>query len=258
MGMPMPRRRYEKPQKGNPHSLPVRQHVFPSASIARFTNDQGVVDLCRLATSQVRKAAPDDDIFCAKRAWDARAEFGYMKQIEDAFQLLASKVVDGTLTAISVAEKGAVDCFYGLWKMRAVYRDKETADIAFKQVTGTNFTKDQEELFEKGGVVFLKPGGVMSAHRWHGFELQMGIDHAVMGLSNLRWGVVRAHEGQFLVPDMPTVAFIPIAPTLALCGTEGDVIENAIIPKDGVINVNRLLKRHCKEYLFANDLGQCF
>jgi hypothetical protein len=103
----VPRRRYEKPQKGNPHSLPIRQHVFPAASIARFTNDDGVVDLYRLSTSQVRKATPDDDIFCAKRAWDARAEFGFMKQIEDEFQLLASKVINGALTAISAAEKGS-------------------------------------------------------------------------------------------------------------------------------------------------------
>jgi hypothetical protein len=130
----VPRRRYEKPQKGNPHSLPIRQHVFPTASIARFTNDQGVVDLYRLSTSQVRKATPDDDIFCAKRAWDARAESGFMKQIEDGFQLLASKIIDGALTAISAAEKDAVDYFYALWKMRAMYRDSDTADIPFKQV----------------------------------------------------------------------------------------------------------------------------
>jgi hypothetical protein len=121
----MPRRRYEKPQKRNPHSLPIRQHVFPSASIARFTNDQGVVDLCHLPTSQVRKATPDDDIFCAKRAWDARAEFGYMKQIEDAFQPLASKIVDGTLTAMSAAEKETVDSFYSLWKMRRFIEAKK-------------------------------------------------------------------------------------------------------------------------------------
>jgi hypothetical protein len=258
LNQPMPRRRYEKPQKGNPHSLPIRQHVFPSASIGRFTNDQGVVDLCRLASSQVRKAAPDDDILCARRAWDARAEFGYMKQIEDAFQPLASKIVDSTLTAISAAEKETVDYFYGLWKMRALYRDKETTDVAFKKVTGTNFSKDQQELLEKSGTFFLKEGEVMSAHRWYGIEVQVSIDREVMLLSNLRWGVVRAHEGQFLVPDMPTVACIPIAPTLALCGTEGDVIENATMPKNGVIGLNRVLKQHCKDYLFANDLGQCF
>ena len=139
-----------------------------------------------------------------------------------------------------------------------MYRDKETADIAFKQVTGTNFAKDQQELFEKRGVFFLKDGGVMSAHRWHGFELQMGIDHEVLSLANVRWGVVRAQDGQFLVPDAPSVTFIPITPMLSLCGTLGDVIENATIPKDNVINLNRHLKLHCKDYLFANDLWQCF
>jgi hypothetical protein len=181
-----------------------------------------------------------------------------MKQIEDAFQLLASKVIDGSLTVISAAEKETVDSFYGLWKMRATYRDKETTDIKFKQVTGANFTKDQEELFEKRGVFFLKEGGSMSAHRLHGFELQVGIDDAVLSLSNLRWGVVRAQEGQFLVPDAPSLTLIPITPMLSLCGTQGDVIENAIIPKTNVININRYLKQKCKDYLFANDLGHSF
>jgi hypothetical protein len=254
----MPRRRYEKPQKGNPHSLPIRQHVFPSSSIARFTNDHGVVDLSRLSTCQVWKAAPDDDVFCARRAWDARAEFGYMKKIEDAFQLLASKVLDGALKVISAAEKETVDSFYGLWKMRATYRDKETTDIEFKQVTGANFTKDQEELFEKGGIFFLKEGGAMSAHRWHGFQLQVAIDREVLNLSNIGWGVVHAHEGQFLVPDTPSIMLIPITPMLSLCGSQGDVIENTIISKSNVININRYLKQNCKDHLFANDLGQCF
>ena len=36
---------------------------------------------------------PTKAIFCAKRAWDQRAEVGYMKSIEDLFQNLADKIV---------------------------------------------------------------------------------------------------------------------------------------------------------------------
>jgi hypothetical protein len=253
----MPRRHYEKPQKGNPHRLPIRQHVFPSASIARFTNTDGVVDLDHFSISKIRRTVPDDDVFCAKRAWDARAE-SLMKKIEDAFQGLASKIIDASITAISVAEKDAVDSFYALWKTRALFRHRVMDDVIFKGVTGATYSKDQEERFEKSGVFFLREGGAMSAHRWNGFELQMHIDHEVLSISDVTWGVVRAAEGQFAVPDTPSLALVPITPTLALVGSRGDVIENIAISKINVVGLNRLAKQHCKAYLFANDLGQCF
>jgi hypothetical protein len=36
---------YLKPQKGNPHGFTINQHVFPLASIARFSNGDGRVSL---------------------------------------------------------------------------------------------------------------------------------------------------------------------------------------------------------------------
>jgi hypothetical protein len=79
----MARRAYEKTQNGNPHQLPVKQHVFPARSIARFANSAGMVQLHNLTTQRTRAARPGDAMFCAMRAWDLRAERGYMKQIED-------------------------------------------------------------------------------------------------------------------------------------------------------------------------------
>lgn len=76
-------RAYEKTQKGNPHHLPVKQHVFPVRSIARFANSGGMVQLHNLTTQQTRVAGPGDAMFCAMRAWDLRAERGFMKQIVD-------------------------------------------------------------------------------------------------------------------------------------------------------------------------------
>ena len=70
----------------------------------------------------MRFPKPDHDIFCAKRAWDQRAERGYMKEIEDEFQSVASKVIDGVVSKIGEVEKDAVDHFYALWHMRARHR----------------------------------------------------------------------------------------------------------------------------------------
>jgi hypothetical protein len=115
--------KYEKPQKKNRRLLTVRQHVFPLASIARFADADGRVSLHDLVRGKERSAKPDDDIFCAKRAWDQRAEGGYMKKIEDEFQSLASQVIHGVVSEIGEAEKSVFNRFYALWCMRARRRN---------------------------------------------------------------------------------------------------------------------------------------
>jgi hypothetical protein len=84
------RRRFERPQKGNPRHLTVKQHVWPFESIRRFANSKGVVCLYYKPRDKTRWAKPNDPLFCARRVWDQRAETGYMKRIEDAFQAVAS------------------------------------------------------------------------------------------------------------------------------------------------------------------------
>ena len=51
---------FDKPQKGNPNRLSVRQHVFPVKSIARFADDALVMSEGRLAA-----AAPPESAFAA-------------------------------------------------------------------------------------------------------------------------------------------------------------------------------------------------
>lgn len=53
-------RKYEKTQKKNPHSLTIDQHVWPAASIARFANISGVVDVLDKLQQSRRTAAPND------------------------------------------------------------------------------------------------------------------------------------------------------------------------------------------------------
>jgi hypothetical protein len=67
-GRDMARRAYEKTQKENPHQLPVKQHVLPARSIARFANSGGMVQQHNLATQQTRAAGPVTQCFapCAR------------------------------------------------------------------------------------------------------------------------------------------------------------------------------------------------
>jgi hypothetical protein len=253
----MSRRVYEKTQKGNPYRLPLRGHVFPSASISRFTDGNGLVEVYRPSSKTVFKASPTNPVFCAMRAWDKRAETGYMKEIEDDFQELAGKVIDGKVVSIGQSNKLKVDRFFALWNIRATFRDKELADVKFNGITGDTFTKDQEEGLENVGVLFIRQGGTMPAHRFHGVQIQMGITRKLSELANIRWGIVRALEGQFIVPDFPNITMVPVAPALCFCGTRGDLVESGAVVKGNVIAINRHLIENSREYYFANDLRMC-
>ena len=250
----MPRRKLEKPQPGNPHGLPVNQHTWPQKSIVRFVDGTGTVCLFDKVRNKMRKAKPDDPTFCAKRVWDRRAEAGYMKGIEDAFQALADQIVAGTVTTIDAAQKEKVDAFFALWTLRVDYKNADGDDVNFKGVTGRDWGIEQEEKFENAGVAFLRKGGKMPARMVLGRRIQFEIDAYVDEiLSGVHWGIIGAEEGQFIVPDYPANAIIPLTPTLCLCSGE----QSGTIKRQDVARMNSCQKSVSREYFFARDFAHC-
>lgn len=235
------------------------QHVFPARSIARFVDAAtGGVQLQRLPSAAIRSAKPRDVIFCAKRAWDARAERGYMKAIEDEFQELAERIIAGATSVIEPVDKGKIDRFFALWRLRAEHRDATSGAVQFQGITGEDLTRDQEEILESKGVFFVRRDGTMQGHRMRGIEIQIAIDRAAEGLSSMRWGVIRTLGRQLVVPDQPTIPLVPILPTLCLCGGETPWPPYAAITAANVIELNQRASSGAKAYVFANDLTECF
>jgi hypothetical protein len=100
------RPRAEKTRRRYPNRLTVNQHVFPAKSIERFTDQSGNVLVHDLRRAKVFSAKPRNAIFCASRAWDERAEAGYMKRIEAEFQIIADTIVDGNNVTLSPESRG--------------------------------------------------------------------------------------------------------------------------------------------------------
>jgi hypothetical protein len=246
--------KYEKPQRKNRHLLTVNQHVFPLASIARFADAEGRVSLHDLARSKVRSAKPHDDIFCARRAWDQRAE-RYMKKIEDGFQHLASKVIRGVLSEIGEAENGAFNRFYALWYLRARRRNPPQQEIGLDGVTGGGgLTLDEEENLEINGYSFMRKDGKFVARHVNGIRLQVLVNgYANKWQHENQWGIIRAQSGEFVVPDVPARLMIPLTPHLCLIsgGVTGTILES------NVAEINRLVRAASQEYFFARDFASC-
>ncbi len=135
-----------------------------------------------------------------------------MKKIEDEFQRLASKVIEGVVSEIGEAEKGVVDHFYALWHMRARHKTMPSQEIKLNGATGGGgLTRDQEENVEINGGSFMRSGGKFVARQVNGIRLQLLSDRYADALQHeTRWGIIRAQSGEFVVPDVPARLMIPL------------------------------------------------
>ena len=94
---------YEPTLKSYHHGLTVKQHTFPKTSTARFAGQKGNVELFLNSLDKVIQAKPSNEIFCAEKSWDQKAESGFMKKIEDDFQALAGRILDDGLVSFKKA-----------------------------------------------------------------------------------------------------------------------------------------------------------
>jgi hypothetical protein len=247
--------RPEKTQRGNPHELTVRQHVFPARSIARFT-EGGVVDLYDLIRGKGRPARPDDDAFCAARAWSHGAEHGFMKEIEDAFQKLVGPISPVDRPEFDRGQTEVISEFYGLWSARAQWRRlpqqtiKPSAEILGTRV---DYTEDDLELLERNSIGAFRPDGSIAMRDIAAIRIRVDVDRTRDSMAGRQWGVLTAADGEFCVPDTPKLAIIPISPVMILAA-DGP---SEPVDRLEVEHINRELRSGAREYVFARSLAAC-
>lgn len=242
---------------GNPEQLTNRQHVFPTASIKRFADSNGLVSVTHCARKKQFKAKPEDDIFCAFCVWDYRAESGYMLQIEKQFQALAGEILTNKIVSLSADQSEIVTRFWALWSLRAELRDAQEPDRPVHGVAGELLTNPQRDSVESlGGSFILRSGGndKLPGRFSAGMRIQMGIDMRSHPLRGRHWGIVRAHVGEFLVPDSPAnVPVVPLTPEIGLHFER----DNCLIPESEVAKANRCTRELAKRYYFARNFSAC-
>ncbi|MXP29568.1 hypothetical protein GRI58_12140 [Porphyrobacter algicida] len=246
--------RSERTQKGNPHQLTIRQHVYPRASIDRFV-DAGGVDLYDLKQHLLRRAKPDDPMFCADRAWGHGPEAGWMKDIEDAFQDLVEKLLAGLLDVFDEKQSATISDFYALWQARAERRRLPSQRVpAAEGVLGTrlDYTEDDLEKLEKAGISAFRGDGTISMRHLMGPVIRLAMFRIIDGLDGRTWRTVTTNAGEFCVPDVPAHGIIPLTPTVALHSTR-----SGVMGFEDLIHVNWCLASKSREYLFARSLKKC-
>ncbi len=244
---------FEAPQKGNPHKLTINQHVFPRKSIDRFADESGLVQLFRTDGAKVISASSTNNLFCAKRAWDQGTESGIGKHIEDRFQALAESILAGSTRVIGCFEKTVVEDFFSLWRARQKFRSEGLEDFRLEGRGGDSLTKDEQEILERQHVMFCVDGVMPGrfAARTHVFGYMNTFRH---DNQYIQWGIVRAGEGEFIVPDcFQDMMIVPVSPTLLIMADQ----PNSILTRSEVAITNQTAIARSTNYYFARSLASC-
>ena len=250
--------KYEKTQKGNPHQLTVKQHCFPVRSIKRFARSDGRVDVQRVKDKDVEnfQVRPNNPLFCARRSWDQRAESGFMKKIEDVYQELADRIVDGTVLKLSKADQAKIADMYALWNIRWIWSRQPVEDQRIEGAIGVKheLSLDDQELLEKEGISVIRPDLTISGRHFTGIHIQKNLFKVRKQMQNAHWGILKSTKGEFVVPDnSPISHMLPIAPQICLFSvSEDDEINEA-----EVAQINTQSIHGSTEYYFARDLSKC-
>lgn len=248
--------KFEKPQKGNPYSLTINQHSFPTASIARFVGADNCVALHLIKFNKEIRVKVDNQLFYAKRVWDQRAEAGFMKEIEDKYQDLAESVVSGTNKTISDIECSIVTNMFVLWNIRAHRKENPIKDQRIEGLldVANQFSKDDQEKLEKNDIGVIKPNHNISGRAISGVKIQLDLFRLQKQMRGVKWGILRATKGQFIVPDnFSNARILPLSASICFSSQSVD----NVIAETEVREINKLAIASSKDYYFANDLSKC-
>jgi hypothetical protein len=247
---------YEKPQKGNPHQLTVNQHCFPASCIKRFANSDSKVQLMQLPKNEIILAKPDAKIFCAKRAWDQRAEHIFMKEIEDKYKILADEIINNNVLVLDAERQKVITDMFALWNVRSHWRGQPIDDQKIEGAIGiaVELTKDQQEELEKNGITAIRPDLTIPGRNLTGISIQRNVFAVREQMSDAHWGILKSTSGQFLVPDQSSNSrMLPLTPYLCLYSQSlNEEIDDAELAR-----INACSIASAKEYYFAQDITLC-
>jgi hypothetical protein len=247
---------YEKTQKGNPHELTIYQHHFPAASIARFAGSDGCVEVHLIPQNKEVRLKPEDQLFSARRVWDQRAESGYMKEIEDKYQELATAVVAGVITSINGEHQSIITDMFALWYIRGLRRANPISDQKIEGVIGLgrDYSKDDREKLEKNHISIIRPDLTVPGRHLCSANIQLNLFQVSELMPDAHWGILRAKSGHFIVPDnFSNARILPLSPLICFFSqSDDDEIEES-----EVAEINRMAIEASRSYYLANELAKC-
>jgi len=240
---------FEKPQKGNPHQFVIQQHFHTAHSIGKFYDDDEKIEVKFQGTDTIERKHKRSKIFCAKRNWDDKSERGIMAKVENDFHEEINNI-----KSFESRNHHAISKYFLLWRIRHHFYTAPLEDASLNGVSGSGITKEQEEIIESKGGMYIRDDGNVPSRFMTGIQILRQLDQQWSGVEALKWGLLEAKEGEFIVADCyHDLTFIPISPKLAFCAGYNDLL----IDKQSVANANKQSIEKARKFYFARKLAEC-
>ena len=249
--------KFERTQRGNPHQLTILQHCFPRRSIERFISIDDRVDLRLINQAKTIRVKSDEQVFCARRAWDQRAESSFMQEIEGAYQNLANQIANGDVVRrFSRQEEQIITDMYALWNIRWHWKNQPVEDQRIEGAIGVThqFSPDEQEMLEKNHITVIRPDLTIPGRNLTGMQIQKNLFQVRKDMDYVRWGILKSRCGEFIVPDNSSRRLmLPVTPQICLTNIEG----YRIATKFQLSEINAQAIQESKEYYFARLFSEC-
>lgn len=243
-----------RPQNGNPHGLTVNQHIFPAASIKRFADVNGNVEVKRIGAMQSFPAKSDNKIFCADFVWDHGSESGFMKKIEDQYQALISDVLNDKVLQFSDVQNQIITKIYVLCCVRFIRKNPPIPSRKLNGVKPEILTIDEQEILEKKGYIFVDSNSIVSSRMLLGEHILHEVDHIFGQWEAFNWGILSTTGGEFIIPDnFIKHRYLPLTPTMMLVANQA----SRPLGIEEVEKINRDAIQSSDTYFFARKFSAC-
>lgn len=247
---------YEKPQKGNPNRISVKQHVFPKRCISRFVNKDGFVHLHLKEQKKTISVKPDNQIFCARRRWNQIAEHGFMKEVENDYNRIVGQSILGVERKLTDSDHKCISLMYALWCVRERARRDPIEDQHVNGIQGVtkHYNKHDREMLETKGISVIDPMLNIPGREIESIKIRLDVDQIVERIHSVQWGIIQSVNGEFIAPDCFNGSLIiPVAPDRCLMADNDD----CMIDRDAVRNLNKVSIERSSEYYYARYLERC-
>jgi hypothetical protein len=241
-------------QKRNPHGLTANQHLFAAASINRFSDVNGSVEVKRIGAKQSFLVKSDNKIFCANFVWDHGSESGFMKKIEDQYQALINDVLNDKVLQFSGVQNQIITKMYVLCCVRFIRKKTPIPSRKLNGVKPEILTIDEKEILEKKGYKFVDSNSIVSSRMLSGEQIQHEVDHIFRQWEAFNWGILSTTGGEFIIPDnFIKHRYLPLTPTMMLVANQ----VSRPLGIEEVEKINRDAIQSSDTYFFARNFSAC-
>ncbi|PIF37753.1 hypothetical protein CLV01_3472 [Delftia sp. 60] len=238
-----------------PKQITLNQHVISGSILRRFMERKsGKIQIFDKPSGSIKSIGINSPPFTTNRSWDQRSESGaFFAEVERNFGIIATKILQRNAKNLDSNSNRVITNMFAIWRNRhsiAINPIKDT----FLGIPDREIPKDAMDQGEHHGLITTLPNGFLPGRMLAGPIMQLRIGDLAHDLSGVKWGVIRATVGEFILPDTyGEYLIMPLSPKYCLIANE----EDADAPAEAVAELNSAAINNSLLYFAARAFELC-